>query len=75
VKKKKYTFHSYHPLSLGDDGSIQRTRQYTNAIAILDTKTWTWSIPTISGIPPSRRSFASAAILDGQHFTAAFGKD
>jgi hypothetical protein len=42
-------------------------------VAILDTKTWTWTIPTIGGIPPSRRSLAAAGILDGKHLTVAFG--
>ncbi|KAG2214245.1 hypothetical protein INT47_000801 [Mucor saturninus] len=57
----------------GDSGSIQRTRQYLNSIAILDTKTWSWSIPSITGIPPSRRSFAVGGILDDKHLTVAFG--
>lgn len=60
-------------IKLGDSGSIQRTRQYLNSIAILDTKTWSWSIPSINGIPPSRRSFAVGGILDDKHLTVAFG--
>lgn len=51
-----------------------RARQYLNAIAILDTNTWTWSVPTADGIPPSRRSYAVAGLLDGSHVTVAFGK-
>jgi hypothetical protein len=77
--KKEHTI--YKPIilkhcitSLGDSASIQRNRQYTNAIAILDTKTWTWTIPTYSGIPPSRRSYASGGLLDGKTLTVAFGK-
>jgi hypothetical protein len=46
-----------------------------NTIAILDTKTWSWTIPSIGGIPPSRRSFAVGGLLDGgRHLTVAFGK-
>lgn len=50
-----------------------RTRQYLNSVAILDTNTWTWTVPAIDGIPPSRRSFAAAGLLDGEHLTVAFG--
>ncbi|CEP15044.1 hypothetical protein [Parasitella parasitica] len=58
----------------GDSADGQRTRQYLNTIAILDTNTWSWSIPSIGGIPPSRRSFAVGGILDGgKHLTIAFG--
>ncbi|GAA5813905.1 hypothetical protein MFLAVUS_007393 [Mucor flavus] len=57
----------------GDSGANQRARQYLNAVAILDTKTWTWTIPAIRGIPPSRRSFAVGGILDDKHLTVAFG--
>lgn len=57
----------------GDNGAGQRGRQYLNTVAILDTKTWTWTVPTVSGIPPSRRSFAVGALLDGKHLTVAFG--
>lgn len=46
---------------------------YLNAIAILDTKNWTWSVPPVDGIPPSRRSYASAGLLNGNHLTVAFG--
>lgn len=58
---------------IGDNGEQERNRMYLNAIAILDTSSWTWSLPTVSGIPPSRRSYASAGILDGKHLTVAFG--
>lgn len=47
---------------------------YLNAIGILDTKSWTWTIPTVNGIPPSRRSCASGGLLSGNHLTVAFGK-
>ncbi|RCH94210.1 hypothetical protein CU097_006673 [Rhizopus azygosporus] len=57
----------------GDSRDPERTRQYLNAIAILDTKTWTWSVPTIKGIPPSRRGFAVGGLLDGSRLTVAFG--
>ncbi|KAI9258033.1 hypothetical protein BDA99DRAFT_561472 [Phascolomyces articulosus] len=58
----------------GDNGASQRDRMYLNAIAILDTKTWTWEVPQPDGIPPSRRSYAVAGILDNdQHLTVAFG--
>lgn len=51
-----------------------RNRQYLNTIAILDTKTWTWTVPTINGIPPARRAFAVGGLLDDSHLTVAFGK-
>ncbi|CAO3589874.1 unnamed protein product [Absidia cylindrospora] len=57
----------------GDSGAVARKKQFTRSVAILDTKTWTWSIPNMQGILPSSRSYASAAILDGQHVTFAFG--
>lgn len=47
---------------------------YLNAIGILDTKSWTWTIPTVNGIPPSKRSYASGGLLSGNHLTIAFGK-
>lgn len=47
---------------------------YLNAVGILDTKTWTWSVPPVTGIPPSRRSYASGGILSGKYLTVAFGK-
>ncbi|SAL99254.1 hypothetical protein [Absidia glauca] len=57
----------------GDSNSAPRYKQFTRSVAILDTKTWTWSIPNVQGIPPSSRAYASAAILDGKHVTFAFG--
>lgn len=47
---------------------------YLNAIAILDTNTWSWTVPSVPGIPPSRRSYASAGLLNGNYLTVAFGK-
>lgn len=52
---------------------MERNVYYLNAVAILDTNTWSWSIPSVSGIPPSRRILASSGILDGEHLTIAFG--
>lgn len=40
----------------------------------MDTKTWSWIIPSIGGIPPARRAFAVGGLLDGSHLTVAFGK-
>ncbi|KAI8080391.1 hypothetical protein BDF21DRAFT_418922 [Thamnidium elegans] len=57
----------------GDNGASERSRIYINAIGILDTKTWTWSTPPVTGIPPSRRSYASGGILSGNYLTVAFG--
>ncbi|KAI9480292.1 MAG: hypothetical protein EXX96DRAFT_561977 [Benjaminiella poitrasii] len=57
----------------GNNGGTQRTRQYLNSIAILDTKNWAWTIPNVDGIPPSRRSFAIGGLLDNKHLTIAFG--
>ncbi|KAG0844286.1 hypothetical protein G6F18_002012 [Rhizopus arrhizus] len=53
----------------GDSRSVERNRQYLNSIAILDTKTWSWIIPSIGGIPPARRAFAVGGLLDGSHLT------
>ncbi|KAG1467225.1 hypothetical protein G6F56_004526 [Rhizopus delemar] len=53
---------------------MERNVYYLNAVAILDTNTWSWSIPSVSGIPPSRRILASSGILDGEHLTIAFGE-
>lgn len=60
-------------ISAGDNGANIRNRKYLKDIAILDTNTWTWTIPTENGIPPSRRSYAAAGLLDGKHFTVGFG--
>ncbi|GAA5799861.1 hypothetical protein HPULCUR_005280 [Helicostylum pulchrum] len=57
----------------GDNGASERSRMYLNAVGILDTKTWTWSVPPVTGIPPSRRSYASGGILSGKYLTVAFG--
>ncbi|PHZ17864.1 galactose oxidase [Rhizopus microsporus ATCC 52813] len=63
-----------HNAVVSDNGEMERNKMYLNAIAILDTSSWTWSVPNVSGIPPSRRSYASAGILDGKHLTVAFGE-
>ncbi|KAI8138865.1 hypothetical protein BJV82DRAFT_629048 [Fennellomyces sp. T-0311] len=57
----------------GNNGGDERTRRFLNSFAILDTASWTWTVPAVQGIPPSRRSYAAAAILDGSHMTVAFG--
>ncbi|KAI7873939.1 uncharacterized protein EV154DRAFT_578509 [Mucor mucedo] len=57
----------------GSNESIERQSMYLNAIGILDTKNWTWSTPDASGIPPFRRSSASAGLLNGNYLTVAFG--
>ncbi|KAI9321079.1 hypothetical protein BX666DRAFT_1914183 [Dichotomocladium elegans] len=57
----------------GDNGADMRNRMYLNAVAILDTTSWTWTIPAVGGIPPSRRSYAVGGLLDGEHLTVAFG--
>ncbi|RCI06537.1 hypothetical protein CU098_012763 [Rhizopus stolonifer] len=57
----------------GDNQDTERKRMYLNAVCILDTNTWSWTLPTTSGIPPSRRTLASGGILDGEHLTIAFG--
>ncbi|KAI7895716.1 uncharacterized protein EV154DRAFT_412968 [Mucor mucedo] len=57
----------------GDSGSDERKRMYLNAIAILDTKAWTWTVPSVPGIPPSRRSYAAAGLLNENYLTVAFG--
>lgn len=57
---------------IGDNGGPMRWRSYINGVAVLNTD-FTWTTPSNQGIPPSRRSYASAAILDGAHLTVAFG--
>ncbi|KAI9312371.1 hypothetical protein BX666DRAFT_1866254 [Dichotomocladium elegans] len=56
----------------GSNGQPARTRAYTNSIGVLDTN-WVWTSPAVGGIQPSRRAYASAAILTGQYLTVAFG--
>ncbi|KAG2203124.1 hypothetical protein INT47_004931 [Mucor saturninus] len=57
----------------GDNGYVPRQKYFLNAVAILDTKTWTWIVPSVSGIPPFRRSSASAGLLNGNYLTVSFG--
>ncbi|KAI9261990.1 hypothetical protein BY458DRAFT_439368 [Sporodiniella umbellata] len=57
----------------GNNRAVERKRQYLSAVAILDTKSWTWTIPVVNGIPPSRRAFAVAGIFDDNYLTIAFG--
>ncbi|KAL9543139.1 hypothetical protein MBANPS3_008258 [Mucor bainieri] len=57
----------------GDNGAIIREKAYLNAIGILDTKTWQWTVPAVSGIPPSRRSYAAGGLIDNKYLTIAFG--
>ncbi|KAG2204229.1 hypothetical protein INT46_008844 [Mucor plumbeus] len=57
----------------GDNGASERERAYLNAIGILDTTTWQWTIPTVAGIPPSRRSYAAGGLLNDKYLTVAFG--
>ncbi|KAI8388370.1 uncharacterized protein BYT42DRAFT_559868 [Radiomyces spectabilis] len=57
----------------GTNDAIIPKRQYTNRLAILDTDTWTWTVPAVDGILPSKRAYAAAASLDGQHVTVGFG--
>lgn len=59
---------------IGDNGANERNKAYLNAIGILDTTTWQWTIPTIAGIPPSRRSYAAGGLLNDKYLTVAFGK-
>lgn len=59
---------------IGDNGASERERAYLNAIGILDTTTWQWTIPTVAGIPPSRRSYAAGGLLNDKYLTVAFGK-
>ncbi|KAG1556680.1 hypothetical protein G6F47_006263 [Rhizopus delemar] len=58
----------------GDNQATQRNKMYLNAFAILDTSSWSWTVPAVNGIPPARRTLASGAILDGNHLTIAFGE-
>ncbi|KAG1149970.1 hypothetical protein G6F37_000920 [Rhizopus arrhizus] len=51
----------------------QQDKEYFNSLAILDTNSWTWTVPNVQGIPPVGRTLASAGILDGKHLTVAFG--
>ncbi|KAI9359780.1 hypothetical protein BD770DRAFT_319403 [Pilaira anomala] len=57
----------------GENGAVTRSKAYLNAIAILNTKTWTWLVPPVTGIPPSRRCNAAAGILSNKYLTIAFG--
>ncbi|KAI9318124.1 hypothetical protein BX666DRAFT_1935011 [Dichotomocladium elegans] len=62
----------------GDNGPYSNQPEFLNSIGYLDYRNWTWSRPKfsgprLSGRPPSRRSYATAHILDGKHLTVAFG--
>lgn len=59
----------------GDNGANAREKAYLNAIGILDTKTWQWTVPAVSGIPPSRRSYAAGGLINDKYLTIAFGKE
>ncbi|KAI8076916.1 uncharacterized protein BX664DRAFT_287828 [Halteromyces radiatus] len=58
----------------GNNNAVGRLRASINSVYMLDTTTWTWTSPDISGILPSRRAYAVAEILDDRHLTVAFGK-
>lgn len=60
---------------LGDNGAVaEYDMMFFDDLRILDPTTWEWDAPSPQGVPPGRRSYASAAILDGQYMTIAFGK-
>jgi hypothetical protein len=59
--------------NLGHNNDEERKRMFVNSVAILDTKTRIWTSPIITGIPPSRRGFAAAGLLDDKHLVVAFG--
>ncbi|OBZ81729.1 Acyl-CoA-binding domain-containing protein 4, partial [Choanephora cucurbitarum] len=56
----------------GDNNEQIRNKAYLNQVAVLDTNTWQWSLPSIQGIPPSRRSYASGGLV-GNNLVVAFG--
>ena len=59
---------------LGDNGAIaEYDMMFFDDLRILDPTTWQWNAPGPQGVSPGRRSYASAAILDGQYMTIAFG--
>lgn len=59
---------------LGDNGATaEYDMMYFDDLRILDPTSWQWDAPSPQGVPPGRRSYASAAILDGQYMTIAFG--
>ncbi|ORX53646.1 galactose oxidase [Hesseltinella vesiculosa] len=58
----------------GSNGAPALTIQYLRSIAVLDTSSYTWSVPNAGGIPPSFRSLANAAMLDGTHITYVMGE-
>lgn len=58
----------------GDNGAVaEYDMMFFDDLRILDPTTWQWDAPNPQGVPPGRRSYASAAILDGQYMTIAFG--
>ncbi|KAI8333639.1 hypothetical protein BC941DRAFT_380106 [Chlamydoabsidia padenii] len=57
----------------GDNNGSPRELIAVNSVFVLDTTTWSWTSPSINGIPPSRRGNAIAAMLDDRHLTVTFG--
>lgn len=57
----------------GDNNAPPRQLIAVNSVYVLDTTTWTWTSPTIGGIPASRRGNAVAEVLDDKHLTVTFG--
>ncbi|KAI9340364.1 hypothetical protein BD770DRAFT_372607 [Pilaira anomala] len=47
--------------------------EYSDEIYILNTKNWTWSVPRVTGVLPSKRAFASSGILNDRYLTVGFG--
>jgi hypothetical protein len=45
-----------------------------NAIAILDTKTWLWTMSSSKDNLPSRRAFVSDGLTEEIYLVVAFGK-
>jgi hypothetical protein len=60
--------------TIGDNGRKDFYKLVINTVNSLDTETWTWNSPPVTGAPPPRRSYASAGFFDSKYLVAAFGQ-
>ncbi|KAL9559560.1 hypothetical protein MBANPS3_000345 [Mucor bainieri] len=57
----------------GSNGGDERTAQFLNDVAILDTKLWLWDRPNVGGITPSRMAYSSAGLINSTYLVVGFG--
>ncbi|KAI9495620.1 hypothetical protein BDB00DRAFT_759883 [Zychaea mexicana] len=57
----------------GDDLDNESNRGYFNDLWMLDTQTYTWHVPSVTGIEPKHRSGAAAARVTNEYIIFCFG--